>query len=57
MIILGGSREDLEKHFGQVLHVGDFGVPYALEHGPIWMCTQPRGWNLQQVWPKLKNWD
>ena len=57
MIILGGSRKDLEQHFGQVLHVGDFGVPYALEHGPIWMCTQPRGWNLQQIWTKLKNWD
>jgi uncharacterized membrane protein len=57
MIVLGGNRKDLEKYFGQVIHAGDFGVPYALEHGPIWMCTQPRGWNLQHIWPKLKKWD
>ena len=57
MIVLGDTRENLEKHFGQVIHAGDFGVPYALEHGPIWMCTQPRGWNLKEIWPKLKRWD
>ncbi len=57
MIVLGDNRKHLEKYFGQVIHAGDFGVPYALEHGPIWMCTQPRGWNLQQIWPKLKKWD
>lgn len=57
MIVLGDNRENLEKYFGQVLHVGTFGVPYGLEHGPIWMCTQPRGWNLKQIWPRLKKWD
>ena len=57
MIILGGNRAELEKHFGQVTDAGSFGVPYALEQGTIWICTQPRGWNLKQIWPKLKNWD
>jgi hypothetical protein len=57
MIVLGDNRKNLEKYFGQVIHAGDFGVPYALEHGPIWVCTQPRGWNLQQIWPTLKKWD
>jgi 4-amino-4-deoxy-L-arabinose transferase-like glycosyltransferase len=57
MIVLGDTREHLEQYFGQVIHAGDFGVPYALEHGPIWVCTQPRGWNLQQIWPQLKGWD
>jgi hypothetical protein len=57
MIVLGDNRKNLEKYFGQVIHAGDFGVPYALERGPIWMCTQPRGWNLKDLWPKLKQWD
>lgn len=57
MIVLGDSREHLEKYFGQVILEGRFGEPYALEQGPIWVCTQPRGWTLQQIWPKLKNWD
>ena len=57
MIVLGDNRKNLEKYFGQVIHAGDFGVPYGLERGPIWMCTQPRGWNLKQIWPRLKNWD
>ena len=57
MIVLGDNRKNLEKYFGQVIHAGDFGVPCSLEHGPIWMCTQPRGWNLKEIWPKLKQWD
>lgn len=57
MIVLGDTREHLEQYFGQVILAGSFGVPYSLERGPIWVCTQPRGWNLQQIWPKLKAWD
>lgn len=57
MIVLGDTREHLEKYFGQVTPAGTFGVPYSLERGPVWVCTQPRGWNLQQIWPKLKKWD
>ncbi|HEX5412548.1 MAG TPA: glycosyltransferase family 39 protein [Terriglobia bacterium] len=57
MIVLGDTREHLEQYFGQVIHAGTFGVPYSLEKGPVWVCTQPRGWNLQQMWPKLKKWD
>lgn len=51
MIILGGNLEELERHSGPVLNVGGFGAPYAFEHGPIWMCTQHRGWNLKQICP------
>ena len=57
MIVLGDNRKNLEKYFGQVIHAGEFGVPYALEHGPVWVCTQPRGWKLKQIWPTLKDWD
>ena len=57
MIVLGDKRKNLEKYFGHVVRAGSFGVPYALEHGSIWICTEPRGWNLKQLWPKLKKWD
>jgi Dolichyl-phosphate-mannose-protein mannosyltransferase len=57
MIVLGDRRERLEKLFQEVTLEGHFGVPYALEHGPIWLCRGPRGWNLQQIWPRLKHWD
>jgi Dolichyl-phosphate-mannose-protein mannosyltransferase len=57
MIVLGDNRQNLEKYFRQVLDAGSFGQPYSLEHGTIWICTQPRGWNLQQIWPQLKKWD
>jgi 4-amino-4-deoxy-L-arabinose transferase-like glycosyltransferase len=57
MIVLGDNRAHLEKYFRQVILEGRFGQPYALEHGPIWVCTQPRGWTLKQIWPQLKKWD
>jgi len=57
MIILGDTRASLERHFQQVKLEGNFGVPYALEHGSIWLCSGPRGWTLQQIWPRLKKWD
>ncbi len=57
MIILGDQRARLEHFFKRVKLAGHFGVPYALEQGPIWLCRGPRGWNLKQVWPRLKNWD
>ncbi len=57
MIVLGGHRAQLDKLFKHVERAGKFGVPYALEQGPIWLCTGPRGWTLREVWPKIKKWD
>lgn len=57
MIVLGDSRTRLDQYFHQVTLAGSFGQPYALEHGSIWLCHDPRGWNLQQIWPRLKSWD
>ena len=57
MIILGDNRARLEQYFRQVTRAGSFGQPYALERGAIWLCSDPRGWNLQQIWPRLKKWD
>jgi hypothetical protein len=57
MIVLGDTRANLEQYFQQVTRAGSFGQPYALERGPIWLCSDLRGWNLQQIWPRLKIWD
>jgi hypothetical protein len=57
MIVLGDSRARLEHYFQHVTLAGSFGQPYALEQGSIWLCQGPRGWNLQQIWPRLKDWD
>lgn len=57
MIILGDDRARLEQFFRQVKFGGTFGQKYALERGSIWICRGPRGWNLQQIWPRLKQWD
>jgi len=57
MIVLGDNRARLEQLFQEVTLAGSFGQPYALERGSIWVCRGPRGWNLQQIWPRLKNWD
>ncbi len=57
MIVLGDHRARLEQLFEHVKRAGRFGVPYALEHGSIWLCSGPRGWNLQEIWPRIKNWD
>jgi 4-amino-4-deoxy-L-arabinose transferase-like glycosyltransferase len=57
MIVLGDNRARLEQFFRQVTLAGSFGRTYALERGSIWICRGPRGWNLQEIWPRLKNWD
>ncbi len=57
MIIVGDTRANLECYLQQVTRAGSFGEPYALERGSIWLCREPRGWNLQQIWPRLKHWD
>ncbi len=56
MIVLGDRRARLEELFEHVTLAGHFGVPYALEQGPIWLCTGPRGWTLRQLWPSIKVW-
>ena len=56
MIVLGDHRARLEQYFREVVLAGSFGQPLALEHGPIWLCRDPRGWTLPQIWPRLKKW-
>ena len=61
MIVLGDiPRERLEQYFARVEAVGAVGNPYAMasEHFTIYLCREPKGGEtLDQLWPKLKNWD
>ena len=60
VIMLGGMpRAWLEQYFDRVEERGSVGHRYAMasEHFTIYLCREPKGWTLDQLWPKLKNWD
>jgi hypothetical protein len=60
MIMLGDiPRERLEQYFNRVEDRGSVGNRYAMasEHFTIYLCREPKGGTLDQLWPKLKNWD
>jgi hypothetical protein len=58
MIILGESKEVLERYFASVQFVGiSPDNPYALEEGiGVDICRDPKFGTLAQLWPKLKKW-
>jgi hypothetical protein len=58
LIVLGDRREVLEGEFEEVQAVAEVGHPYAMrqEHFTVFLCQRPRGWTLQSIWPRLKNW-
>jgi hypothetical protein len=57
VIVLGATRERLERAYARVEPKGEVGNPYAMadEHFTIYLCTQPKGGTLEQRWPMLKN--
>lgn len=59
MLVMGGNRRQLETLFASVVQVGDVGHPYAMasQHWKLYWCRQPRNWNLQGLWPTLKQWN
>lgn len=59
LIVLGDRQEVLETEFEEVQVVAEVGHPYAMrqEHFTVFLCQRPRGWTLQSVWPRLKNWN
>jgi Dolichyl-phosphate-mannose-protein mannosyltransferase len=59
MIVLGDRREALEREFEDVRPVAEIGQEYAMaqEHFTLYVCRKPRGWTLEKVWPRLKNWN
>jgi len=59
MIALGVKRERLDRYFARVEAKGAVGHRYAMasEHFTIYLCREPKGWTLEQIWPRLKNWN
>ena len=57
MIVMAGSREDLERKFNVVRVVAHVEHPYAMpyEHIYIFYCQGLKG-PLAEAWPKVKNW-
>jgi len=59
MLVMGDRRDRLEQRFASVEKVGEVGHPYAIasQHWELFIFRGPKGWtNLQEIWPKLKNW-
>ena len=58
VIVLGASREQVEKYFARVDAKGSVGHPYAMaaEHFTIYLCSEPKAGTLDLIWPMLKNW-
>jgi hypothetical protein len=58
MVIIGDSRATDEREFQSVTEVpwrpDPFTEPY--EQKPIFVCRQPKGFDLQSMWPKIKSW-
>ena len=60
ILVMGDRREVLEDKFQQVEKVGEVGHPYAMasQHWDLFLCRSPKGWkNLQEIWPRIKNWN
>jgi hypothetical protein len=60
ILVMGDRREVLEEKFERVEKVGEVGHPYAMasQHWDLFLCRSPKGWkNLQEVWPRVKNWN
>jgi len=60
ILVMGDRREVLEGKFQKVEKVGEVGHPYAMgsQHWDLFLCRGPKGWNnLQEIWPRIKNWN
>jgi hypothetical protein len=58
VIVMGDRQSVLEQKFASVEKVGRVADPYAMpyEHIDIFYCQRMK-WPLQQIWPKIKNWN
>jgi hypothetical protein len=58
VIVIGVSRQELEQFFDSIEPVGEISHPYAMpyNHFTIYYCRRPKI-SLQQLWPRIKNWD
>ena len=57
VIVMGVSRQELERYFNSIEAAAEVGHPYAMpnEHFTIYYCRQPKI-SLQQLWPRIKNY-
>jgi 4-amino-4-deoxy-L-arabinose transferase-like glycosyltransferase len=57
MIVLGDTVKGASRHFADVRVAAEVNNPYARPgvNRPVLICRQPN-FNLQEAWPKLKNW-
>jgi len=58
MIVMDDHQQRLERYFASVEKVGSVYHPYSMpyEHFDVFYCRGLKQ-NLQEVWPRLKNWD
>lgn len=58
LLVLGDDRESLERLYGRVEAVAEVGHPYAMasQHFTLFLCREPKGWTLRELWPQLKEW-
>ncbi len=58
MVVIGDRREKLEKVFRDIHLAAHVDHPYSMpyEHVDVWYCQGIKE-PLDQLWPKLKNWD
>jgi len=60
VIVVGSMPEWEARNFSEVTVVAELHNPYAppWENRPVLLCRGPKNFHsLQEVWPKLKNWD
>ncbi len=57
VIILGSSHEDMSHWDSCQSFPRDNPLGAIWEKRPIFYCRQRGRWNLQQIWPQLKDWD
>ena len=59
LLVLGDRRDALDRLFGRVEAAAEIGHPYAMasQHFTLFVCREPRGWTLAEIWPRLKKWD
>jgi hypothetical protein len=58
LIVLGDRPENLRQYCNQVQVAAELHHPYARpsENRPVLVCRGLK-WNLQEIWPRVKNWD
>jgi hypothetical protein len=59
VIVMEDRQERLEERFGSVEKVGTVYHPLSMpyEHFDVFLCRKPKFGTLQQIWPKVKNWN